>query len=246
MKIFSNRKRKAAITEKPREEQPEKSQSRAQSIEEVLALDPATWNAKQRRTVKRHREREGASQDEDEENIATEKTATDSVGDSATGSVSAKLGKTIETDQTTSKPSDKHTDTESEMKSYLQQLCSKDRRKLSRMLNRGEDVEKIRSMALELLSAQKHSETIPSASVETPGTMNERRKRRRKGGNSADWESLPASERLRREEQRRLQKEAAEQRKSTTDATSKFRHPLNSERRRANRRKPKHAPKLHV
>jgi hypothetical protein len=48
---------------------------------------------------------------------------------------------------------------------------------------------------------------------------------------------LTSDERIWREEQKRLQKEAAE-RRDTGDTNSKHNHPLNSERRRANRRKP--------
>ena len=51
--------------------------------------------------------------------------------------------------------------------------------------------------------------------------------------------TLPPEERLRREEQRRLQKEAAERRARGEHVTPGHKRPLNSERRRANRRKPK-------
>lgn len=62
------------------------------------------------------------------------------------------------------------------------------------------------------------------------------------------WSHLPDEERKRREKQRQMQKEAAKRRAMdssdvTADMTSladkRKRHPLNSERRRANRRKPK-------
>ena len=51
---------------------------------------------------------------------------------------------------------------------------------------------------------------------------------------------MPPEERARREKQREMQKEAAERRASGEVLT---RHPLNSERRRANRRKPGKAGK---
>ena len=50
---------------------------------------------------------------------------------------------------------------------------------------------------------------------------------------------LPPDERKRREDQRRMQKEAAERREA--GLVDPNRHPLNSERRRANRRKPSKA-----
>ena len=79
------------------------------------------------------------------------------------------------------------------------------------------------------------------ATDESPEKSKAKRVRRRKGAD-VDWSSLPPDEFLRREEQRRKQKEAAERRASTDDSkntNNNFRHPLNSERRRANRRKPK-------
>jgi hypothetical protein len=76
------------------------------------------------------------------------------------------------------------------------------------------------------------------------------------GGNDAkrrkkwkDFSHLPPEERERREKQRQMQQEAAEQRAALgIDAqlsnNSSRRHPLNSERRRANRRKPGKAGKM--
>jgi hypothetical protein len=65
-----------------------------------------------------------------------------------------------------------------------------------------------------------------------------------------NWSHLPDEERVRREKQRQMQKEAAERRAMNLRAAAEGsngidcnsnskRHPLNSERRRANRRKPK-------
>jgi hypothetical protein len=63
-----------------------------------------------------------------------------------------------------------------------------------------------------------------------------------------NWSHLPDEERERREKQRQMQKEAAERRAMNSRAAgvgangiecNSKRHPLNSERRRANRRKPK-------
>lgn len=60
-----------------------------------------------------------------------------------------------------------------------------------------------------------------------------------------DWCHLTPEERQRREEQRQMQKDAEERRKSLLESGNvenhprgKYKHPLNSERRRANRRKP--------
>ena len=68
-------------------------------------------------------------------------------------------------------------------------------------------------------------------------TFEGRWKKQKKG---ADWSSLPADERLRREEQRTKQQEAAERRaRGEANIAPGHKRPLNSERRRANRRKPK-------
>ena len=64
-------------------------------------------------------------------------------------------------------------------------------------------------------------------------------KKTKKRQKVVDWSKLPPEERLRREEQRRLQKEAAERQARGEDKTPGYKHPLNSQRRRANRRKPK-------
>ena len=59
----------------------------------------------------------------------------------------------------------------------------------------------------------------------------------KKSSKVKDWSDLPKEERERRARQKQMQKDAAEQRSlGLEDASS--RHPLNSERRRANRRKP--------
>lgn len=67
------------------------------------------------------------------------------------------------------------------------------------------------------------------------------------------WSHLPDEERKRREKQRQMQKEAAKRRAmDASDAPTEMssmtdkrkRHPLNSERRRANRRKPKRVRQL--
>ena len=120
----------------------------------------------------------------------------------------------------------------------LDKLNSKQRRTLVRALERKEkDLETVRSEAKSLLGLDsgKESKTTETSAESPP--------KKRKRSQSADTSRLPPEERLRREEQRRLQKEAAEARANGTTGTAsmkkKHKHPLNSERRRANRRKPK-------
>ena len=121
-----------------------------------------------------------------------------------------------------------------ELQKLLDKLSSKPRRKLTRSLERGGNAAEIKSEALSLLGIKEEAVAKIARESEQPT-----KKRRRRG--PADLSSLPPDERLRREEQRRLQKEAAERRND--DGGSQHKHPLNSERRRANRRKPKHAKK---
>jgi hypothetical protein len=135
----------------------------------------------------------------------------------------------------------------------LEGLNSKWKRTLTRKLQRGGKAvfEEVAKEAKEILATttetssssdtkkkRKHEETTnatgaKSSSSESPA------KKSKKG---VDLSKLPAEERLRREDQRRKQKEAEERRAQGEDAKTKglpHKHPLNSERRRANRRKPK-------
>jgi len=83
---------------------------------------------------------------------------------------------------------------------------------------------------------------IPMTKSETTANITVLKKRKGK-----DWSLLTLEERQRRERQRQMQQEAQERRKSMLESGKfdsslvpgkKYKHPLNSERRRANRRKP--------
>ena len=143
------------------------------------------------------------------------------------------------------------------LKSILDQLNSKQRRTLMRQYDRDPNIDQLKKEAIRLLQ---ENETAAAAAVlklnkdntaaaaevmeEEPPTKKPRRR-----GPVVDESKLSPEERIRREEQRRLQ--ALARTTTTTTATStvsddtststqlKHRHPLNSERRRANRRKPK-------
>ena len=119
----------------------------------------------------------------------------------------------------------------------LSKLASKQKRTFSRKVDReGPTVlEEVRNEVEKLLSGDTDDK---KRSLES-GTDGGPKKKKTKKGKDADWSKLPAEERLRREEQRRKQQEAAERRARGEDKTPGFKHPLNSERRRANRRKPK-------
>lgn len=133
---------------------------------------------------------------------------------------------------------------EEQVKKLLEGLNSKQRRTLMRKLDReGEAVlEEVRKEALRLLEESKAQIPLAATTTETehqqsqskdPSTSGKKRKK--------DWSDLSPEERTRRETQHRKQQEAAERREKQGDdhGSGKHRHPLNSERRRANRRKPR-------
>jgi hypothetical protein len=121
---------------------------------------------------------------------------------------------------------------DAELSDMLERLDSKTRRKLRRKLERGEaTATEIRQEATALLKPAKEEEKPSAEAGSDSPTKGKKRK--------ADWSNLPPEERVRREEQRKNQQEAAARRAAGELPASKFRHPLNSERRRANRRKPK-------
>jgi hypothetical protein len=258
MKIFAKRKRKSvdsAAAEK--DEKPATPRSVFQSdeaVEDLLKQDPSTWNAKERRMVKRSQERTPETGDEqgqatEEEKSSqpreTEKEEGDSsdeekvendVPDTKPDSNGNKVIEKSATQSIEATSEDTKHSIDDDLQKMLDKLSSKLRRKLIRLLERGGNVEDVRKEAVTLLSENdKGGDIADRADDSIPA------KKRRKG---ADWSALPTDERLRREEQRRVQQEATERRVSGEQQGSKHKHPLNSERRRANRRKPKYARKV--
>lgn len=131
---------------------------------------------------------------------------------------------------------------EQKVRELLDNLNSKNKRKLTRQLDREgsvslKSIHAEASRLIQELKASNADEPQDNSKMEQKGSCKSKKRKRSK---SVDWSSLPAEERLRREDQRRLQKEAAERRAREGDKPNKkHKHPLNSERRRANRRKPK-------
>ncbi|KAL7467579.1 hypothetical protein ACHAXS_007818 [Conticribra weissflogii] len=258
-------------------------------IEILLEMDPSKLNSKQRRLVRRHREREGAkdpctvvASDEatsigkdDVEVCAKEKPK--SINYDNDGDDSGKKRVDSIKSNTPNKQNEKRTSNETqpsqgdkinatEILAKLEGLNSKDRRKFLRQLRRdnpedstdlsekgliaaAEDearriAEKNRlnvskensdADASKKRKAEDAEETDQGTTSETTTTTTpKKRSRRRKSNVNAD--DLSPEERQRREQQRKMQKEAAERR--AAGLVDPNRHPLNSERRRANRRKP--------
>jgi hypothetical protein len=135
----------------------------------------------------------------------------------------------------------------------LQGLNSKQRRNLLRKIQReqeeqGDEVDVGASenvLAVAELEARKVAERNRALErEELDKTLQKKRKSKaltesqikKKKKLAADLSHLPQEERARRENQRKMQKEAADRR--ARGEVTETRHPLNSERRRANRRKP--------
>jgi hypothetical protein len=255
MKIFAKRKRKSvdsAAAEK--DEKPTTPRSVFQSdeaVEDLLKQDPSTWNAKERRMVKRSQERIPETGDEkgkatEEEKSSQPKETGKEEGDSSDEEKvendvpdpkpDSNANKIIEDSATQSEEAtneDAKKLIDDDLQKVLDKLSSKLRRKLIRLLERGGNIEDVRKEAVSLLGENDKGGDIADDSIPA--------KKRRKG---ADWSALPTDERLRREEQRRVQQEASERRISGEQQGSKHKHPLNSERRRANKRKPKYARRV--
>ena len=131
-----------------------------------------------------------------------------------------------------------------EVKKMLESLNSKQRRKLTRRLEREGDtaLEEVRAEAVKLLAEGEKNPATPAAAA--AAAKKETPTKKRKRGKPVDLSSMTPEERMRREDQRRKQKEAEERRNLPGYSNKKHKHPLNSERRRANRRKPKWNRKL--
>mmetsp|Transcript_27659 Transcript_27659/g.64084 ORF Transcript_27659/g.64084 Transcript_27659/m.64084 type:complete len:321 (+) Transcript_27659:128-1090(+) len=273
MQIFAKRKRKAPANGEDGQEISGRGTDADKAVEELLKLDPSTLNSKQRRMIKRHRERQSSEEKSSEcaQEVPDGSEQTNQRGDGKRGSdievvqeeAHAEANGTEQEPPAVlkEKPQEDVAQTESdkqnvgvsmdkdsrriEVLELLERLNSKQKRTLSRQLAReGEEaLEEIEKEALRLIEEVKSNSTqsmpnikkgeIPEDEKESDVTTNPPSKKRKK-----DWSLLPAEERLRREEQRRLQKEA-QKRQERNGNDPHHRHPLNSERRRANRRKPK-------
>jgi hypothetical protein len=253
------------------------SQINGEEIQTLLAMDPSTLNAKQRRLVRRHHERDAstASSSVEVESMMDDKTNDNTANERNRPNEGMKNDESSEQNKHTTLPANSDNDEQSvinhnitDILVKLEGLNSKDRRKLLRQLKTSsggtidESViaaaeEKARTVAErnEKEAANNNNNMADKKSMDKPTKKRKNsdtkatcttpsivevskattRKRRKKGPpiNLAD---LSPEERKRREEQRLSQQHAAERR--AAGLIDPDRHPLNSERRRANRRKP--------
>jgi hypothetical protein len=252
MKIFAKRKRTLEGAADPGIAETKTDPDAA--IQEILKQDPSTWNAKQRRLVKRFEERTqssvislpvaGTATETIESPVKVDASppnvAQDAVAAPADGGSNAALhpeSNSLATDPDAKVPS-KNIGAmlvDAELQGILDQLNSKQRRTLVRQLERGGQVEAVRLEATRWLqegAAQELPAVVEAPAVEAPEPPRKKPRLRRP---TVDPSLLTPEERLRRDEQRRRQQVAAAARQTSPSHL----HPLNSERRRANRRKPK-------
>lgn len=128
-----------------------------------------------------------------------------------------------------------------EIWSVLDKLNSKQKRTLSRKLDRlgTAALDEVEEEANKILDQTMPIETPVVTESKRPAESSSEQPTKKKRKKQADWSSLTPEERLRREDQRRKQQEAAERRARGEDIKPGHKRPLNSARRRANRRKPK-------
>ena len=241
-------------------------------IDVLLAMDKKKLNSKQRRALRRYEERKSMIEPEkikteDLEEDENEKDSTSTnihiKGRSSKSKVESEEGEEIKTEEAEENMKDKINDNEdkpmikaisSEVLDYsksvenktpkdaasqLQGLNSKDRRKLLRTWKREKEEGNDQS-AIFLEEVRKITESEKEKEKAEKDQVEGASKKKRK---AKDLSNLSPEEIERREEQRRMQREAAEKRSKGLDQNN-FRHPLNSERRRANRRKPGKAGRI--
>ena len=135
----------------------------------------------------------------------------------------------------------------------LDKLNSKQKRTYSRQLKRLgrsvlDEVEKeVNKILDEMIIAENLKRDLTEAAStdnkdatnETENSTENLEQKKKKRKKDIEWSKLTVEERFRREEQRKKQQEAAERRARGEAIAPGHKRPLNSERRRANRRKPK-------
>lgn len=259
---FSSAQLSTSASSKKKKQRNESStpQVKGDDMQALLDMDPSKLNAKQRRLVKRHEQREGKPSAAAE---SVDPSKDEEKNESTEDSNEKKKGDATEQDETLNNDAQKSPAADSnitEILAKLEGLNSKERRKFLRQLKTSSGgaidesvIEAAQEQALKVAERnEKNEKEAANATSETKRkSMDEKaqatktpeptkpKKKRRKKGPEVNLADLTPDERKRREEQRRMQVEAkARQEAGLVDPN---RHPLNSERRRANRRKPSKA-----
>ena len=257
----------------PKKKKPKKNPSNeinGEEMETLLNMDYEKLNSKQRRLVRRYKERSG---DDDHDDVVVDGKKSVDVDNSAVGggdvvetegeevNIDGKVEtihkkaepKTSMTDTTEPDKSTAMNDNEKELLTKLEGLNSKQRRQFLRQLRNDNpnnvDIDKLEEEAKRIAERNiqeskdterqsqtpKKEEAKQIDTTKPPSSSSSSSKKKKK---PKDLSHLTPEEIARREKQRQMQIEAAERRARGEDLNNGHRHPLNSERRRANRRKP--------
>ena len=210
-----------------------------EEMDKLLSMDYESLNSKQRRLVRRYKERDGSAEDTRDDVEAEEKQAH------------------APPKESNNKPTVIN-EKEQQLLEKLSTMNSKDRRKFLRQLrtddNTDVDVDKLEEEAKRIAErnvaeAQDTPKKKEDARKQDTPTKDETKEKNKPKSTKKqkDVSHLPPEEQARRAQQRAAQIAAASLRSRLADGTATaeevaanalHRHPLNSERRRANRRKP--------
>ena len=219
-------------------------------METLLAMDYEKLNSKQRRLVRRHRERSGedvgAEKSADAGDVCAASNADASTTQEITSKGDDKTDKVTEAKASNENDlSSNMTEHEKELLTKLEGLNSKDRRKFLRQLKTDNpnnvDIDKLEEEAKRIAERNIRDSKDQEKQSATPKKLEPKPAEPAKSTKKKkvkDLSHLPREEIARREKQRQMQIEAAERRARGEDLNNGHKHPLNSERRRANRRKP--------
>ena len=233
-------------------------ESNSISIEQLLQMEHSRLNAKQRRQLKRHQERQIVEKKEILDVGAADGISSHVVNEFPTENGCSSSCLTVSTKEDiavikNSQDSSTIVNTKSTLdcveitgksdyeKTEIDSICLKSNKAIKDCL------------------AETNNNTLAEILKMKPSEWNSKQRRlvkryQERGGivkvkkTGKDWSLLSKEERDRREKQRQMQKEAAERRKQLDEmdntTNSIKRHPLNSERRRANKRKPGRSGKI--
>jgi hypothetical protein len=230
---------------KPEVEQPEDSQKNesevGETVEETTVTEAAVADpepTKSEEAAKEDKSEDSDSDDNDDSDSSDSENEDESKDETEIEESTPKNLSQEEPSDETSKPVESTNDSGIVDPSHaifkqLDKLNSKMKRTLSRKLDRdgASALEEVQKEAISLL--EKSEGDLSKKRSHDQGDGKSKKKK-----SKVDWSGFSPEERARREKQRKLQTEAAE-RRAKGEETGGYKHPLNSERRRANRRKPK-------
>lgn len=241
--------------QKEQQEAPVKEESRPEEMAEESVEQEADEKSEDEKVSKKESDDDSSSSDSDGDSESESNSDSDPEVDGKTDEAAATERETetaareepvaetvVEETQTPPSIAEAETDSDKIDTSHpvfklLEQLNSKMKRTLSRKLDREgpKALPEVEQEAQKLLGVTDEQSKKRGAGAIDGNDSGKSKKKKTK----VDWSALPPEERLRRQEQRKKQQEAVERRETGEETRGPHKHPLNSERRRANRRKPK-------